>query len=177
MTRAIFLDRDGTLVDDPGFLRDPADVKLFPAVPAALAALASRGYRLVITSNQSGIARGIVTPAQVAAVNAEIGRQLAEHGVVIDGWYHCPHHPDAGCACRKPGTAMHRDAARALAIDLAESWCVGDRLSDLQPAAALGGRAVLVRTGEGLRYAKAAMEAGHAAVEDLCEAAALILGG
>lgn len=175
MTPAVFLDRDGTLVHDPGFLRDPDDVRVLPGVGAALRDLAAAGYRLVVITNQSGIARGIVTPAQLTAVNAAIGQQLADHGVTIAGWYHCPHAPDAGCACRKPGTALHREAAAALDLDLARSWCVGDRTSDLAPAAALGGRAILVRTGNGKRHEATARNAGYPVADDLLAAATLIL--
>lgn len=177
MTPAVFLDRDGTLVHDPGFLRDVADVELLDSVPDALAALSHAGYLLIVVTNQSGIARGITTEAQLAAVNREIARQLAEHGVAIADWYHCPHLPDARCACRKPGTALHREAAERHGIDPARSWCVGDRLSDLEPATALGGRGILVRTGKGRDHEAAAREAGFPVANDLLAAAALIAVG
>lgn len=177
MTPAVFLDRDGTLVHDPGFLRDPGEVRLLDGVGPALHQLATAGFRLVVITNQSGIARGIVAPDQLAAVNAAIDARLADHGVTMAGWYHCPHAPDAGCGCRKPGTALHRAAAAALDLDLARSWCVGDRTSDLAPATAFGGRAILVRTGNGERHEDAAREAGYPVADDLLAAAAIILGG
>ena len=177
MNRAVFLDRDGTLAHDPGYLRDPAQVRLIDGAVEALAALTRAGFHLVVVTNQSGIARGLLTAADLESVHAEIARQLAPHEVRIAAWLHCPHHPDDGCACRKPGTVLHRQAAATLGLDLEASWCIGDRLGDLQPADALGARAVLVRTGEGARHEQAAREAGYPVVEDLSAAAALVLRG
>lgn len=171
---AVFLDRDGTLVDDPGFLRDPDDVRLLPGVTEALATLERAGYRLVVITNQSGIGRGLLTDSDLLAVNERIGALLAAAGVTIQAWRHCPHLPDDGCACRKPGTALHREVAEELAIDLAASWCVGDRLGDVTAAAALGGRGVLVLTGHGPRHRDEALAASIAVVPDLMAAAAKI---
>lgn len=173
---AVFLDRDGTLVHDPGYLRDPADVHLIAGVPEALTRLTEAGYRLVVVTNQSGIARGRLTHADLEAVNAEIARQLATHGVSIAAWFHCPHGPDEGCPCRKPGTALHRDAAARFDLRLDRCWWVGDRLSDVEPATALGGRGIVVRTGEGPRHETAARKAGYPVAEDLRAAAETILG-
>lgn len=175
MTGAIFLDRDGTLVDDPGFLRRPGDVRLLDGVAAALGRLRDAGYRLAVVTNQSGIARGLMSSADVAAVHAEIARQLAATGVVIDAWAYCPHLPDAGCACRKPRTALHRRLADTRGYRLAQSWCIGDRIGDVAAAAPLGARAVLVETGEGRHHVAAARAAAIATVASLSAAAELIL--
>ncbi len=175
MTAAVFLDRDGTLIDDPGFLGDPTLVRLLPGVAGALALLREHGYRLVVITNQSGIGRGLLTEAQVAAVHHEIDRQLALEGVRVDGWYHCPHRPDEGCACRKPGTALHRQAAESLTLDLPRSWCVGDRSSDVAACTALGGRGVLLRTGRGGDHESEARAAGLPVAADLAAAARLIV--
>jgi histidinol-phosphate phosphatase family protein len=171
---AAFLDRDGTLVDDPGFLRDPAQVRLLPGVCGALVELASLGVARVVISNQSGIGRGLVTEEQLHAVNDEIARQLGLGGATIDAWYHCPHLPEEGCGCRKPGTDLHRAAARQLGIDLARSWCIGDRIGDVAAARALGASGILVRTGEGESHLGAAREAGVPVADDLAAAVQVI---
>lgn len=160
MSRAAFLDRDGTLIEDPGYLSDPDLVRLLPDVAEALRRLAAAGFLRIVVTNQSGIARGLVTAAQVDAIHREVERLLALDGASIDAWYICPHAPDAGCDCRKPATASHRAAAERFGIELATSWCVGDRIGDVEAAAALGARAVLVGTGEGPQHVEAARAAG-----------------
>ncbi len=164
---AVFLDRDGTLIEDPGYLDDPAGVRLLPGVPEALRALEAAGYARIVITNQSGIGRGRFDEAAFHRVEAELARQLAAHGATTDRTYWCPHLPDAGCACRKPGTALHRAAAAAFGLDLARSWCIGDRLGDVEAASALGGRAILVETGEGQRHRDAAAARGVPIASDL----------
>ena len=143
---AVFLDRDGTLVRDPGYLHDPALVELLPGVVEGLRALARAGWPLVVVSNQSGIARGLFGPAAFHAVTARLEELLAPHGVRFAGVYYCPHHPDftGPCRCRKPGVELFERAARELGLDLRRSWFVGDMLKDAEPAARLGGRGILL---------------------------------
>jgi D-glycero-D-manno-heptose 1,7-bisphosphate phosphatase len=174
---AVFLDRDGTLVEDPGFQRNPDAVRLLPGVAAAVARLNGAGYATVIVTNQSGIARELITPAEYAAVERRIGELFAAAGARIDATYHCPHHPDVGapCECRKPGTLLYRQAARELGLDPTASWGVGDRLSDLEPVRNLGGRALLVRSGTGRDHEEAAVAAGYPVVDDLAAAVEWIL--
>jgi D-glycero-D-manno-heptose 1,7-bisphosphate phosphatase len=164
---AAFLDRDGTLIEDPGHLADPAGVVLLPGVVEALQELTRLGYLRIIVTNQSGIGQGIFTEADFAAVQSEVERQLLVHGVTIDAVYHCPHRREDNCECRKPGTALHRQAAARFEIDLARSWCVGDRPTDLMPSRALGGRAVLVRTGDGATHVLEAERLGFPVAADL----------
>lgn len=171
---AVFLDRDGTLIEDPGYLADPAGVVLLPGAAAALRTLAARGFLRIVVTNQSGIGRGFFGEAAFRAVQAEVERQLRESGAEIDAVYHCPHQASDGCACRKPGTALHREATAHFGIDPTRSWCVGDRLGDVLPAAALGARAILVRTGVGAEHANEAHAAGIPVVADLAAAVALI---
>jgi D-glycero-D-manno-heptose 1,7-bisphosphate phosphatase len=171
----VFLDRDGTLIEDPGYLDDPAGVHLLPGVPEALRALQGAGYARIVITNQSGIGRGRFTEAAFHRVEAELARQLAEHGASTDRTYWCPHLPDAGCACRKPGTAHHRSAANEHGLDLARSWCIGDRLGDIAAAPALGGRAILVATGEGHRHLEAARARGVPVAGDLLAAVRFLL--
>ena len=195
--RAIFLDRDGTLNEERGFITDPSEVEVLPGVPEALERLAAAGFRLVVVTNQSGIARGLYTEANLAAVHAELHRRL---GGLPDAYFHCPHHPevhDSGiqadrwsawsrayrlaCACRKPGGGLYRQAARILGLDLAGSFAVGDSARDVLAASTLPVPGVLVQTGKPWREQLAELE--RAGVEpwrvcaDLGEAADAILGG
>ncbi|MDF1506329.1 HAD family hydrolase [Roseisolibacter sp. H3M3-2] len=143
---AVFLDRDGTLIDDEHYLSDPDRVRLRPGVARALVRLREAGLALVVVTNQSGIARGMFGEAEYEAVRARLDALLAAGGASLDASYHCPHHPDFGppCACRKPGIALYQQAASEHALDLARSAFVGDKLRDVSPAARFGGLGVLV---------------------------------
>src|SRR5882672_7647273 len=144
--RAVFLDRDGTLIDDPGYLNDPEGVRLRPGAGSALAQLKRAGFRLIVVTNQSGIARGLISPTQYEAVAARVAALLAAEGGALDAQYHCPHLPELSgpCQCRKPGLLLFEQAVKEWAIDAHTSWWVGDRMRDVSPALALGGRAMLV---------------------------------
>ena len=140
---ALFLDRDGTLIVDTGYPRNPALVEPLPGAIDALRDL-QRSYALVIISNQSGIARGKITPAEAAAVHARVVELFTAAGVTFAGSYYCPHGPDDGCRCRKPAPGMLLDAARELDLDLAASVMIGDKPSDVEAGQAAGcGRALL----------------------------------
>ena len=115
---AVFLDRDGTLIEDRGFLGDPSGVELLPTVIDALHLLAAHDYATIVISNQSGIARGLLDDAQVRSVNAEIVRRLEDDGLAIDGWYWCPHYGE-GCDCRKPEPALLHQAVLEHGLTLA----------------------------------------------------------
>lgn len=140
--RALFLDRDGTLISDVGYPRDPALVEPLPGAFAALRALQAR-FALVIVSNQSGIGRGLITTAEAAAVHARVVELFGEAGVAFAGAYYCPHDPGAGCACRKPAPGLLLDAARELGIELAGSIMLGDKPSDVAAGRAAGCRHAL----------------------------------
>jgi D-glycero-D-manno-heptose 1,7-bisphosphate phosphatase len=172
---AVFLDRDGTLVRDPGYLHDPALVVLLPGVIEGLRALAQARWPLVVASNQSGIARGLFGPGAFHSVMARIEELLAPHGVRFAGVYYCPHHPDftGPCGCRKPGVELFQRAARELGLDLGASWFVGDKVQDAEPALRLGGRGVLLGD-PGSQDADRARDLGVAVAPDLVAAAALI---
>lgn len=174
---AVFVDRDGTLMVERYYLADPDDVVLVPHAVRALSVLREAGYAVVVVTNQSGIARGLYTLSDYRAVADRLDQILAEAGVPVDGTYFCPHHPavTGPCTCRKPGTGMHVQAAAELGLDLARSWYVGDKVTDVLPAGSLGGRGILVRTGYG-REQEDDAPAGVAVVDGLDEAARLIAG-
>jgi D-glycero-D-manno-heptose 1,7-bisphosphate phosphatase len=144
---AVFLDRDGTLMHDTGYVAKMSDVQLFEGVAEALAALKARGFLTVIVTNQSGIGRGKFTLADYEAVHARFLELLGPG--LIDATYMCPDHPDAATDRRKPGPGMLLEAARDLAIDLDRSWMIGDRAGDLEAGRNAGVRPILVLTGEG----------------------------
>jgi D-glycero-D-manno-heptose 1,7-bisphosphate phosphatase len=142
LSRGLFLDRDGTLIRDTGYPSDPAAVELLPGVVRALSSARARGYALVVVSNQSGVGRGIIAPDAAAAVQARVEELFAREGVIFDAVRFCFHHPDEGCACRKPEPGMLIDAAAALGLDLAMSVMVGDKPSDVQAGVRAGARGV-----------------------------------
>jgi D-glycero-D-manno-heptose 1,7-bisphosphate phosphatase len=149
---AFFLDRDGTLIDDPGYIADPDKVRLIPEAVAALHRFRDAGYALVLVTNQSGIGRGLYRWADYDAVAARLTALLACDGLVVDAEVACGHSPEEGAVCgwRKPAPGMIRAAARALDLDLGGSVLAGDKLSDIEAAAAAGiPRAVHVLTGHG----------------------------
>jgi D-glycero-D-manno-heptose 1,7-bisphosphate phosphatase len=154
-------------------------VRLMPGAAAAVRRLNHAGFVVVVVTNQSGIARGYISAAEYAAVEQRISELFARDGAKIDATYHCPHFPEVGgpCECRKPGTLLYRQAAEDLGLDPGASWGVGDRISDLEPVRALGGRALLVRTGTGRAHEAGARAAGFEAVDDLAAAADRILSG
>lgn len=173
MARAVFLDRDGTIIEDPGYLHDPSKVRLLPGAAQGIKRLNDAGFLVVSTSNQSGIARGLYTVVDYEAVQKQLGALLTAQGARLDGGYFCPHHPrfTGPCDCRKPGLKQFQDARAAFDIDFAQSWWVGDRLTDVQPAAELGGNAILVATGEGNLHQGQARATGVTVVADLAQAA------
>jgi D-glycero-D-manno-heptose 1,7-bisphosphate phosphatase len=153
-TRAVFLDRDGTLVQRYHYPSRPEHLRLYDGIAALLAALRQAGFRLVVVTNQSGIARGYFTEFDLDRMHAHLRTQLATQGVELDAIYHCPHHPDgqvAGlavrCDCRKPAPGLPLRAARELRLDLTRSWFVGDILDDIEAGARAGCRTVLVDLG------------------------------
>lgn len=142
---AVFFDRDDTLNIDPGYLSDPQKMKLFPEAYEAVRLVNEAGLLAIVVSNQSGIGRGLITPEQLQAVNQRMLDLLAAKNAHIDRLYHCPHHPHANCACRKPRTALVEQAAKELDIDLRHSFVIGDRQSDIDLGRNMGGTSVLVQ--------------------------------
>jgi heptosyltransferase-2 len=175
----VFLDRDGTLNYDPGYLKSPAELRLLPGVATALARLKSAGARLVVVTNQSGIARGFLTLKDLEAVHARLQGILEQEDAALEAIYFCPHHPDDGCRCRKPGTAMVERAVSELQVDLTRSYVVGDHVRDMQLAHAIGAKAILVISGPvdatAVEVLKAERAMPHAIMTSMIEAADWIL--
>jgi D-glycero-D-manno-heptose 1,7-bisphosphate phosphatase len=144
---AIFLDRDGTIMRDIDYCGDPNQVELLSGAPEALRKLKESGYKLIVITNQSGIARGYFTERQYRAIEAEVSRQIGDD--LIDATYFCPHLPNDACKCRKPLPEMVLNAARDQHVNLASSFLVGDKESDLRCGRNAGVRTILVRTGYG----------------------------
>jgi D-glycero-D-manno-heptose 1,7-bisphosphate phosphatase len=159
MQAAVFLDRDGTIIEDEGYLADASRVRLLPGAIDALHTFRDRGFLLVVISNQSGIARGLITPAQHAEVDARVKATLAEHGVPLHAAYYCPHGPDDGCACRKPLPGMLVQAAGEHNIDLRHSFMVGDKMSDVAAGRAAGCTTALIGQGKDAGTANVASQA------------------
>jgi heptosyltransferase-2 len=144
----VFLDRDGTLNYDSGYLKSAAELRLLPDVAAALARLKTAGARLVVVTNQSGISRGFLTLKDLETIHARLQGMLEQEDAALDAIYFCPHHPDDGCRCRKPGTAMVERAISELQLDLKRSYVVGNHLRDVQLARNVGAKAILLASGE-----------------------------
>jgi len=145
----LFLDRDGVVIVEKDYLRDPGQVELFPGVTEALRRARDAGFLLIGVSNQSGLGRGQFTLADLDAVMTRLDALLGAAGVPLDAFFYCPHAPQDGCACRKPAPGLLAEAARHLAWDPARSWVIGDKISDVDLALGVGLRACLVRTGYG----------------------------
>ena len=185
MQPAVFLDRDGTLIEEAGYLDRLERLVFFPYTVDAVRLLNRADLAVVIVTNQAGVARGIFPESFVAEAHAHLRDRLAAGGAHVDGVYYCPHHPDGTvdqyrrtCECRKPGDGMLRRAAADLNVDLARSVVVGDRWHDIQAGTTAGTRTVLVRTGYGRteeQRPKPGVRA-DAIVDNLIEAVSWIVG-
>jgi len=152
----VFLDRDGTMVHDVGYLSRLEDLQWFPWTIEAVRLLHRAGFLVCVTTNQSGIALGFCTDAFVRRVHEEMSAAIEAAGARIDGWFYCPHHPQAAidalrtdCECRKPRPGLVRQAQERFDIDLTRSFVIGDKSADVGLAEAVGARGILVRTGYG----------------------------
>jgi len=177
---AVFLDKDGTLVEDVPYNVDPALLRYTPHALEGLQLMASHGYALVVVSNQSGLARGYFDRAALARLQAALEAQLAGAGVHLDGFYVCPHAPShdprrPSCLCRKPAPGLLRQAARALRIDLSRSWMIGDILNDVEAGRRAGCRTVLLDVGHETEWLRSPLRTPHHVTGDLLEAARLIV--
>lgn len=157
MRGIVFLDRDGTLIEDAGYLRDPASLRVLPGAAEALRLLSRGGFLLAVVSNQAGLAKGIITRAEMEAVHRRFVSAFEREGVAFDAVEYCPHHPEGtveayrrACACRKPGTALPEGILLRLRVpDSFPRFVVGDKMSDVSMGIRLGASTVLVGTGYG----------------------------
>jgi D-glycero-D-manno-heptose 1,7-bisphosphate phosphatase len=148
---AMFLDRDGVIIENAHYLARLSDIRLIPGAAEAIRRLNIAGIPVVVVSNQSGVARGYFPESFVRETHAYLDDLLARQGARVDCWCFCPHHPEFGldCPCRKPKPGMLLAAARERTLDLSQSWLIGDNVTDLQAGASAGCRTILVRTGHG----------------------------
>ncbi len=154
--RAVFLDRDGTICEEVGYLNSPDQMHLLPRSADAIRQLNAHNFKVIVITNQSGVARGLIPEENLADIHAEMVRQLKEEGAFLDGIYYCPHHPAEGnppylqeCTCRKPGTGLLEKAAEDFNLDLSSSYMVGDHFSDVECGKRIGAKSVLLLTGHG----------------------------
>jgi len=186
MKRAVFLDRDGTINVDVGYLNHPDQLVLLPQAIAGLRLLSESGLLLVIVTNQSGVARGLIPPQQLPVIQQAFLDLMRSNAILIAGYYACPHYPESSlpeyrstCKCRKPAPGLILQAANELDIDVQNSYVVGDKASDVQLAHNAGATGLLVLSGEGeksLHTYPAEFKPPHAVCRDLSEAAEWIAG-
>ncbi len=149
LRRAVFLDRDGTICEEMGYVNHVDRLQVFPYAAAAIRRLNEAQIPVIVVTNQSGVARGIFPESLVLEVHKNMVAELASCGARVDSIYFCPHKTEDACACRKPNPGLLKRAAREHGLDLAASWIVGDRYADLEMSHAVGGRGILVMTGYG----------------------------
>lgn len=180
LTKAVFLDKDGTLVENVPYNVDPAKVKLCPGALAGLRLLHAAGYKLFVITNQSGVARGYFLESVLPSVEQHLRKLLAD--IPLSGFYYCPHHPEGtvaeytiDCNCRKPQPGLLQKAAAEHAIDLTQSWFVGDILHDIEAGRAAGCRTLLIDNGNETEWQLSPQRLPHHLVANLQEAAQVIL--
>lgn len=146
----VFLDRDGTINEDTGYIDSPERLVLIDGAASAIKKLNSKGFKVIVITNQSGVGRGYFSKEAADAVNKKLEDVLKKQGAHLDGIYYCPHHPDDNCECRKPKTGLLEKAKKDLDIDFKKSYVVGDKISDVELAHNIGGKGILVLTGSGM---------------------------
>ncbi len=178
---AVFLDRDGTIAEEMGYMNHPSRFHIFPFAAEAIRRLNQAGFPVVVVTNQSGVARGFFPETLVQQINEQMVRELAARGARIDAVYYCPHNLASNCDCRKPKPGMLERAAREHRLRLAGSWVVSDRYADVEMAHRVGARGILVLTGYGrgeFEWNRAGWpRPPEAVVADLAEAVDVILEG
>jgi len=177
MTRAVFLDRDGTIIEDVGYPHERNQIKFLPGVSQAIRRLNENGFKVIIVTNQAGVARGYFTEETVKEINKYIQESLAEEGAVIDMVYYCPHHIEGvieeyrkACHCRKPNPGMIEEAVRDFDIDVGGSFLIGDHLSDVEAGVRAGCGTVLLAREEPLSKSREIVVMPDHIAPDLFEA-------
>ncbi len=179
---AVFLDKDGTLIEDVPYNVDPAQIRLERGALEGLRLLQEAGFHLIVVSNQPGVAHGYFLQSALVGVETRLRELLAAGGVALEGFYHCPHHPEGSvadharvCDCRKPQPGMLRRAAEEHGIDLARSWMVGDILNDVEAGRRIGCRTVLLDNGHETEWLLSQLRRPDHVASDLAAAARIIL--
>lgn len=184
MDKVVFLDRDGTINEEVNYLYRPEDFRFLPGVPQALKMLTDAGFKLIVVTNQAGVARGYYTEEDIKSLHSYVNRLLEPYGTGIQGFYYCPHHPEYGlgrykrdCLCRKPGIGLFQQAESDTPVDKEHSYMIGDKLLDIQAGSRYGVTSILVGTGYGTEHRRQAAEAPYYDyfAENLTEAARWIL--
>jgi D,D-heptose 1,7-bisphosphate phosphatase len=182
LPKAVFLDKDGTLVEDVPYNVDPEKIRLVPEAVESLRALKAAGFKLIVISNQAGVAHGRFKEEALKGVEKRLNELLGEHGVALDGFYFCPHHPDGRvrvytktCFCRKPSPGMLFQAARDHGLNLADSWFIGDILNDVEAGRRADCRTILIDNGNETEWDLSPLRRPHYTVKTLAEAAQVIL--
>jgi len=174
--RLILMDRDGTVIVERDYLSDPDGVELIPDAAEALIRLKAAGHKLALVSNQSGIARGFYTLDDLAAVDRRLQDMLADAGLALDSVQYCPHGPEDGCRCRKPGTGMLETASQETGLPLSNAVMIGDKAADIEAGRRAGAETFLVRTGYGRETERRGDASPDHIVDDLPAAVDFILG-
>lgn len=172
--RFVILDRDGTLIVERHYLSDPEEVTLLPRAAEGLRQLRRLGLGLIVVTNQSAIARGLIDSSRLEAIHRRVRQLLRSAGVTLDGMYWCPHHPDDGCRCRKPGVGLVQEAARELRFDPRRSFVMGDKPCDIDLGQRIGATTFLVRTGYGAQIASDQAVVPDYIVDDVLDAVRVI---
>ena len=172
--KAVFIDKDGTLIRDVPYNIDPRWLQLTPGAGVALRRLKNAGYKLIVITNQPGIARKLFKESDLLAINEEIQTLLAPYGVKMDAFYYCPHGPSDGCKCRKPSPGLIFRAAEDYGIDLRDSWMIGDILHDVEAGNRAGCRSIHFDNGNETEWVMGECRKPEHTVKGLIEAAGLI---
>lgn len=179
---AIFLDRDGVIIEEVNYLSHPDQVKLIPGAAKAINTLNSLKIPVIIVSNQAGVAKGFFPITQIPLVHERLNQLLARENAHVDAIYYCPHHSEGSvpeysfqCKCRKPKPGMLLEAEEKLNLNLTQSWLIGDNITDMEAAASVGCNSILVRTGHGKQFANQYLPGGTIVKSDVYEAVNFIL--
>jgi D-glycero-D-manno-heptose 1,7-bisphosphate phosphatase len=184
MNKAVFLDRDGTIIEDSGYINHPVQVHFIPGAIGAIKKLNAAGYKVIVITNQSGVARGLFSEDMLQTVDKYIQKTILNGGAHLDGLYYCPHHPEHGiypykqeCDCRKPNPGLIKKAAKEHQIELGSSFMIGDHSTDITAGHRAGVKTIFVTTGHGAKEKAHLKEKPDHQAADLAAAVAWILGG
>ncbi len=176
-TKACFLDRDGVLIEEKNYLYSISDIYIFPETYEALKLLKNKGFKIIVVTNQAGVAKGYYDENAIGLVHKEMDRLFAIESVAVDAYYYCPHHPKAKikeyalkCDCRKPAPGMILQAVKDFDIDLTKSFLVGDKISDIEAASNAGCIGIMVKTGHGKEQIDKAQREGFIIKENILDA-------